>query len=112
RRRRHEQECVDLRHRPVDAPGLTHLAPVKHELLCGWCERHVDSALSGRTVSTEIIRARSAGDKGAAIPASFGSAPAKGHVTFARPHGRGSTMVEALMPAGPSARLSLLRRAS
>ena len=28
-----EQQGMDLGHRPVDAPGLAHLAPVEHELL-------------------------------------------------------------------------------
>ena len=66
RRRGDEQERMNLGHRPVDAPSLAHLAPVKHEFLCGWCECHVDSALSGQTVSTEIILARGLNDKSAA----------------------------------------------
>ena len=37
---RDEQQGVDLGHRPVDAPGLAHLAPVEHELLCGGSEFH------------------------------------------------------------------------
>ena len=65
-RRGDKQERMYLGHRAVDAPGLAHLAPVKHELLCGWCECHVDSALSGQTVSTEIILARGVNDKSAA----------------------------------------------
>ena len=40
RLRRHEQQGVDLGHRPVDAPGLAHLAPVEHELLRSGSEFH------------------------------------------------------------------------
>ena len=34
------KQRVNLGHGPIDAPGLTHLAPVKHELLRGRCEVH------------------------------------------------------------------------
>ena len=53
---RDEQQGVDLGHRPVDAPGLAHLAPVEHELLGSGSEFHGRiSAMTGQTVSTEII---------------------------------------------------------
>ena len=31
---------MDLGHGSIDAPGLAHLAPVKHELLSGRCKVH------------------------------------------------------------------------
>ena len=31
---------MDLGHRPIDAPGLAHFAPVKYELLSGRCQVH------------------------------------------------------------------------
>ena len=35
-----EEQGVHLGHRPIDAPGLPHLSPMKDELLCGRGECH------------------------------------------------------------------------
>src|SRR5208283_3508696 len=40
RARRDEQQGMNLGHGSIDAPGLAHLTPVKHELLSGRCKVH------------------------------------------------------------------------
>jgi hypothetical protein len=41
---------------------------MKHEFLCRWRERHVDTALSGKTVSTEIVLLPTPNDKSVERP--------------------------------------------